>query len=276
MTAVREGAERHGMVMPKLFVEPGRSIAGKAAVTAYTVGTVKVIPGVRTYVAVDGGMSDNLRPMLYDSRYEAMLANKAEAPATDVVTVAGKHCESGDVLVRDVHIAPPQPGRHPRDAGDRRLRLRHGQQLQRAAAAGRGDGGRRPCARDHRTRDLGRRAAPAAPAGVAPPPTAEDLTVDKVGIGLLGYGTVGSGVGKLLTRNADDITLATGKQVYLRRVLEKDPGFSAPGLDPALVTTRFEDILEDPEIGDRGGAHRRGRARRATSSSAPSRPARTS
>ena len=108
--AVREGAERHGMAMPKLFVEPGRSIAGKAAVTAYTVGTVKVIPGVRTYVAVDGGMSDNLRPMLYDSRYEAMLASKAEAPATEVVTVAGKHCESGDVLVRDVHIAPPEPG----------------------------------------------------------------------------------------------------------------------------------------------------------------------
>lgn len=108
--AVREGAERHGMVMPKLFVEPGRSIAGKAAVTAYTVGTVKVIPGVRTYVAVDGGMSDNLRPMLYDSKYEAMLASKAEVPATDVVTVAGKHCESGDVLVRDVHIAPPAPG----------------------------------------------------------------------------------------------------------------------------------------------------------------------
>ena len=110
VSAVREGAERHGMTMPKLFVEPGRSIAGKAAVTAYTVGTVKVIPGVRTYVAVDGGMSDNLRPMLYDSRYEAMLANKAEMPATEVVTIAGKHCESGDVLVRDVHIAPPEPG----------------------------------------------------------------------------------------------------------------------------------------------------------------------
>jgi len=110
VSAVREGAARHGMTVPRLFVEPGRSIAGKAAVTAYTVGTVKVIPGVRTYVAVDGGMSDNLRPMLYDSRYEAMLASKAEAPATDVVTIAGKHCESGDVLVRDVHIAPPEPG----------------------------------------------------------------------------------------------------------------------------------------------------------------------
>jgi diaminopimelate decarboxylase len=108
--AVREGAERHGLAMPKLFVEPGRSIAGKAAVTAYTVGTVKVIPGVRTYVAVDGGMSDNLRPMLYDSRYEALVAGKVEAPATEVVTIAGKHCESGDVLVRDVHIAPPELG----------------------------------------------------------------------------------------------------------------------------------------------------------------------
>jgi diaminopimelate decarboxylase len=108
--AVRDGAAQHDIAMPRLFVEPGRSIAGKAAVTAYTLGTVKVIPGVRTYVAVDGGMSDNLRPMLYDSKYEAMLANKAEVPATDVVTIAGKHCESGDVLVRDVHIAPPEPG----------------------------------------------------------------------------------------------------------------------------------------------------------------------
>ncbi len=72
--------------------------------------------------------------------------------------------------------------------------------------------------------------------------------MDRVGIGLLGYGTVGSGVGKLLARNAEDIRLATGREVYLKRVLEKDPGFSAPDLDPALLTTRFEDILEDPDI----------------------------
>ena len=164
VTAVRAGAEKHGMPMPRLFVEPGRSIAGKAAVTAYTVGTVKVIPGVRTYVAVDGGMSDNLRPMLYDSKYEAMLANKAEEPATDVVTIAGKHCESGDVLVRDVHVAPPEPGDILVTPEHRRLRLRDGQQLQRAAAPGRGHGRRRPGARHHRTRNLGRRAAPAAAA----------------------------------------------------------------------------------------------------------------
>jgi diaminopimelate decarboxylase len=108
--ALREAAARHDMATPRLLVEPGRSIVGKAAVTAYTVGTVKVIPGVRTYVAVDGGMSDNLRPMLYGSRYEAMIADKAETEATEVVTIAGKHCESGDVLIRDIHIAPPEPG----------------------------------------------------------------------------------------------------------------------------------------------------------------------
>jgi homoserine dehydrogenase len=76
----------------------------------------------------------------------------------------------------------------------------------------------------------------------------EATVVDRVGIGLLGYGTVGSGVGKLLKKNADDIKLATGRDVYLKRVLEKDPGFSHPDLDPALLTTSFEDILGDPDI----------------------------
>jgi diaminopimelate decarboxylase len=108
--ALRRSVERHGLAMPRVLVEPGRSIVGKAAVTAYRVGVVKVIPGVRTYVAVDGGMSDNLRPMLYGSRYEAMLANKADVPTSDTVTVVGKHCESGDVLVRDVRLAPPEAG----------------------------------------------------------------------------------------------------------------------------------------------------------------------
>lgn len=101
---------RQGFALPKVLVEPGRSIVGKSAVTAYTVGTVKRIPGVRTYVAVDGGMSDNMRPMLYDSKYEVMIANKAEVTPSVEVTVAGKHCESGDVLVRDVMVAPPVPG----------------------------------------------------------------------------------------------------------------------------------------------------------------------
>lgn len=108
--ALRGEVARHDLAMPRVLVEPGRSIVGKAAVTAYRVGAIKRLAGVRTYVAVDGGMSDNLRPMLYGSRYEAMLANKAELPAVDEVTVAGKHCESGDVLVRDVSIAHPETG----------------------------------------------------------------------------------------------------------------------------------------------------------------------
>ena len=88
--------------------EPGRSLVGNAAVTLYRVGTVKHIPGVRTYVAVDGGLSDNLRPMMYGQRYEAEIADRFGG--RDVCTIAGKHCESGDVLVRDVELDDPRPG----------------------------------------------------------------------------------------------------------------------------------------------------------------------
>ncbi|MDQ3934625.1 MAG: diaminopimelate decarboxylase [Actinomycetota bacterium] len=91
-----------------ILCEPGRSLVGNAGVTIYRVGTVKRIPDVRTYVAVDGGMSDNLRPMLYGARYEADIADRTGGD--DVVTIAGKHCESGDVLARDVRLADPRPG----------------------------------------------------------------------------------------------------------------------------------------------------------------------
>jgi diaminopimelate decarboxylase len=91
-----------------VLCEPGRSLVGNAGVTVYTVGTVKEIPGVRTYVAVDGGMSDNLRPMLYGARYEAEVADRFGGDT--LCTVAGKHCESGDILIRDVMLADPGPG----------------------------------------------------------------------------------------------------------------------------------------------------------------------
>ena len=94
----------------RILIEPGRSLVGNAGLTAYRVGTVKEIPGVRTYVAVDGGISDNLRPMLYGSRYEALIADRAAAVPETVVTVAGMHCESGDVLVRDATLASPTVG----------------------------------------------------------------------------------------------------------------------------------------------------------------------
>lgn len=89
---------------PRLMVEPGRSIAGPAGLTLYRVGTVKHIPDVRTYVAVDGGMSDNPRPVMYGARYEAFVPARADAPRPFVATIAGKHCEQGDLLVRDASL----------------------------------------------------------------------------------------------------------------------------------------------------------------------------
>ncbi|MGI9019434.1 MAG: diaminopimelate decarboxylase [Solirubrobacterales bacterium] len=95
---------------PKLLVEPGRSLVGNAGITLYTVGTVKEIPGVRTYLAVDGGMSDNMRPMLYGSPYTALIADRPAGRTDTAATIAGMHCESGDILVRDAELAAPRVG----------------------------------------------------------------------------------------------------------------------------------------------------------------------
>jgi len=95
---------------PEIHVEPGRSIVGEAGTTLYTVGTMKTVPGVRKYVAVDGGMTDNPRPALYQARYEAILANKADAEKTELVSVAGKCCESGDMLIWDVWLPEVEVG----------------------------------------------------------------------------------------------------------------------------------------------------------------------
>ncbi len=99
-TAIQDGC-RHAGISARITAEPGRSIAAAAAVTLYTVGTVKESPGVRTYVSVDGGMSDNPRPVLYGSGYETFLPRAADADRPRSVRVVGKHCESGDLLVRE-------------------------------------------------------------------------------------------------------------------------------------------------------------------------------
>ena len=88
----------------EIWIEPGRSIVGDAGTTIYTVGSVKDIPGIRKYVSVDGGMTDNLRPALYNARYEAMLANRANDENEELVSIAGKCCESGDMLIWDIHL----------------------------------------------------------------------------------------------------------------------------------------------------------------------------
>ncbi|MFZ5823685.1 MAG: diaminopimelate decarboxylase [Bacillota bacterium] len=104
-SAVRSGCAELGLDLPKIIVEPGRSIVAEAGTTLYTIGTVKEIPGIRNYVSVDGGMGDNIRPALYQAEYECAVANKLESPAEKVVTVAGRYCESGDKLLIDVKVA---------------------------------------------------------------------------------------------------------------------------------------------------------------------------
>jgi diaminopimelate decarboxylase len=99
-----------GLARPKLIIEPGRSIVARAGVAVYTVGAIKDIPGVRTYVCVDGGMGDNIRPALYDAKYEALLANKVNAVNVKKVTFAGKYCESGDILIRDIDMPDIKSG----------------------------------------------------------------------------------------------------------------------------------------------------------------------
>lgn len=107
---VRRCAGELGLPVPLLLVEPGRAIVAEAGYTLYTVGAVKRIPGVRTYVAVDGGMADNPRPALYGAEYAAVIADRAEAPPSERVRVVGRYCESGDVLIREIGLPSPQPG----------------------------------------------------------------------------------------------------------------------------------------------------------------------
>jgi diaminopimelate decarboxylase len=95
---------------PQLIVEPGREMVCQAGVALYTVGVIKDIPGVRCYVSVDGGMGDNIRPAIYGARYEALLANRATAKDVKKVTIAGKFCESGDILIKDIMLPEMKAG----------------------------------------------------------------------------------------------------------------------------------------------------------------------
>jgi diaminopimelate decarboxylase len=107
LNALMSGLE---LSRPRLIIEPGRSIVGQAGVALYKVGAVKEIPGIKKYVCVDGGISDNIRPALYGAKYEALVANKALETERELVTIAGKLCQSGDILVRDINLASAHPG----------------------------------------------------------------------------------------------------------------------------------------------------------------------
>jgi diaminopimelate decarboxylase len=101
---IKSKSKKLGLKPPRLIVEPGRAIVGRAGVAIYRVGSIKEIPGIRKYVAIDGGMADNIRPALYSSKYEALIANKANKSDFERVSIVGKFCESGDVLVRDADM----------------------------------------------------------------------------------------------------------------------------------------------------------------------------
>ena len=110
ITEVKKKATEGGLALPFLVLEPGRSIVGEAGVTLYTVGTIKEIPGIKKYVAVDGGMFDNPRYALYESKYTPILANRAAEEPTEIVSIAGKCCESGDILAVNVSLPKAKTG----------------------------------------------------------------------------------------------------------------------------------------------------------------------
>ena len=107
---LKSKAAEYDWKMPEIWIEPGRSIVGPAGQTLYTIGSRKDIPDLRHYLAVDGGMGDNIRPALYQANYDAILANNPNASTQEVVRVAGKYCESGDVLVWQQALPKTKPG----------------------------------------------------------------------------------------------------------------------------------------------------------------------
>lgn len=108
--AVKSSCAEFDFPLPKLIVEPGRSMVANAGCALYTVGTIKDLPGIRKYIAIDGGMSDNIRTALYHADYEPVIANKADEPRTEIVTLCGKHCESGDAIVIDMPLQHAEVG----------------------------------------------------------------------------------------------------------------------------------------------------------------------
>lgn len=110
MKAVEDECSEAGLDIPAVVIEPGRWIVGEAGITLYTLGAIKEIPNIRTYISVDGGLPDNPRPALYQAKYEAIVANKANEKLEKIVTIAGKCCESGDILIWDLKVPQIEPG----------------------------------------------------------------------------------------------------------------------------------------------------------------------
>ncbi|HSP23165.1 MAG TPA: diaminopimelate decarboxylase [Planococcus sp. (in: firmicutes)] len=110
ISTVKKTADAQKYPLPEIWIEPGRSLVGDAGTTLYTIGSMKEVPGTRKYAAVDGGMSDNIRPALYGAKYSSLIANKAGVAATEQYTIAGKCCESGDKLIEQAELPVAEAG----------------------------------------------------------------------------------------------------------------------------------------------------------------------
>ncbi|RBP07709.1 diaminopimelate decarboxylase [Rossellomorea aquimaris] len=110
IAAVKQEVVKYNLEMPEIWIEPGRSLVGDAGTSLYTLGSRKEVPNIRKYLAIDGGMSDNIRPALYKAKYEAVIANKADHPPEETVSIAGKCCESGDMLIWDLPLPQSEAG----------------------------------------------------------------------------------------------------------------------------------------------------------------------
>lgn len=110
MARIKDFCIEHSLLKPTVIIEPGRWIIGEAGITLYEIGAIKRHPEIRNYIAIDGGMSDNIRPCLYQAEYSAIVANKANAPLEELVSVAGKFCESSDILIKDIRLPITVPG----------------------------------------------------------------------------------------------------------------------------------------------------------------------
>lgn len=110
MALTESFCREHGLTRPAIVIEPGRSVVAEAGISLHTIGAIKDLPGIRKYASIDGGMTDNIRPGLYQAQYEGILANKAEETATETVTISGKACESTDILVKDIQVPTIESG----------------------------------------------------------------------------------------------------------------------------------------------------------------------
>ena len=211
----------------RLLLEPGRALVANSTVTLYTVQTVK--RNVSTWVAVDGGMSDNLRPMMYGAQYEALIADRPHAQAQTRCHLTGKHCESGDVIVRDALLADPAVGdtvATPATGAYGYAMANNYNGVPRPPVVFVRDGSARVVVRRETYADLMSRDVPCM----------SDEPAKPFRVGLLGHGTVGAAFAELLPRHADRIARITGLRPELSGVLTRSRGGS------------FDDLLENSDL----------------------------